>query len=110
METQTTSLIEAYEQKLMGIAHRLPPERVSQVIDFAQFLEFQITRTDNDERLDEDESEEEIAVENARWDALLATDASQRLLEKMADEAWAEIQAGHARPMVFTADEEIAPG
>ncbi len=47
---------------------------------------------------------------DARWDALLATDESQRLLEKMADEAWAEIQAGLARPMIFTEDGEIAPG
>jgi len=40
----------------------------------------------------------------------LVTDEPQRLLEKMADEASAEIQAGRARPMVFTEDEEIAPG
>ena len=55
-------------------------------------------------------SKAEISAENTRWDALLATDESQRLLEKMADEALAEIQAGHARPMVFTEDGEIAPG
>ena len=32
------------------------------------------------------------------------------MLEQMADEAWTEIQAGQARPMVFTEDGEIAPG
>jgi len=47
---------------------------------------------------------------DARWDALLETEESQRLLEKMADEALAEIQAGLARPMIFTEDGEIAPG
>jgi hypothetical protein len=106
METQVT--LQEYEKKLIAIVRRLPLERVFQVIDFAQFLEFQTTKTY--ELLDEDESEEEIAAENARWDALLATDESQRLLERMADEAWAEIQAGHAVPMVFTEDGEIAPG
>jgi len=98
METQTVSKPVTYEQKLIGIRRRLPPERVSQVIDFAQFLEFQITTTGEGVQ-DEDVSEEEILAENAQWDALLATDESQHLLEKMADEALAEIQAGHARPM-----------
>lgn len=110
METKLAFQREEYEQKLIGIVRRLPPERVSEVIDFAQFLELQITKTYDDYLLDEDESREEIAIENAQWDALLATDESQRLLEKMADEALADIQAGRARPMVFTEDGEIAPG
>jgi len=108
METQIISKHLEYEQKLIGIIRRLPPERVSQVIDFAQFLELQITKA-YDEILD-DVNEEEIAAENAQWDVLLATDESQRLLEKMADEALAEIQVGKARPMVFTENGEIAPG
>ena len=108
METQTISKHLEYEQKLIGIIRKLPLERVSQVIDFAQFLEFQITKAH--EEIPDDVNEEEIAAENAQWDALLATDESQRLLEKMADEAVAEIQAGKARPMVFTEDGEIAPG
>ncbi len=108
METQTVSKHVKYEQKLIGIIRRLPPERVSQVIDFAQFLEFQITKTY--EEIIDDVNEEEIVAENTQWDALLATDKSQRLLEKMADEALVEIQAGKARPMVFTEDGEIAPG
>ncbi len=108
METQMVSSTVAYERKLIGILRRLPPERVSEVVDFAQFLESQIKP---DERaLDEDVSEEHIAADNARWDALLATDASQRLLEKMADETLAEIQAGRTRPMTFTEDGDIAPG
>jgi len=109
MEMQTTSQIKEYEQRLLEIVRRLPRERVSQVIDFAHFLEFQITKTYDDALLDEGESEEGIAVENAQWDALLATDESQRLLEKMADEALADIQAGCAKPMVFTEEGEIAP-
>lgn len=78
METQTTFPV-TYEQKLVGIIRRLPPERVSEVIDFAQFLEFQTIQT-FEEMPDEGASEEEISAENARWDALLATDESQHLL------------------------------
>ena len=110
MEMQTTFQGKEYEQRLLEIVRKLPSERISQVIDFAQFLESQGTKTYDEDLLDEGESEEGIAVENARWDALLATDESQRLLEEMADEALADIQAGHVRPMVFTEDGEIAPG
>jgi hypothetical protein len=110
MEMQTDLQTMAYEQRLIKIVRKLPPERVLEVIDFARFLEFQTTSAHGEPVLDEDEGDEEIALENARWDALLATDESQRMLEKMADEAWAEIQAGHARPMAFAEDGEIVPG
>jgi len=109
MEKKLAFQTEEHERKLVEIVRRLPPERVSQVIDFAQFLELQITKTYDDYLLEDGESEE-VAIENARWDALLATDESQRLLEKMADEALADIRAGCAKPMVFTEDGEIAPG
>ena len=38
--------------------------------------------------------DQEYTEDDARWDALLATEESQRLLEKLADEALAEIEAG----------------
>ena len=49
-------------------------------------------------------------TDDARWDALLASDESQNLLDQLADEVLAEIQAGQSRPMIFTEDGEIAPG
>ena len=58
----------------------------------------------------DDETEEEIAADEARWDALFATEESQRFLEKMADVVRAEIAAGLTRPMVFTENGEIVPG
>ena len=48
-------------------------------------------------------------IDDARWNALLVTEESQRLLEKMADEALSEIEAGQARPIVFAEDGEIGP-
>lgn len=49
-----------------------------------------------------DESMDEIEADNVRWDALLATDESQALLERLADHALAELRAGKTRPTVFT--------
>lgn len=102
--SQTTS----YEQQLFSVIKRLPPHCVSQVIDFAKFLEFQLIGNKNDSLTDE--TEEEITEHDTRWDELLATDESQRLLEKMADEALADIHAGRARPIAFTDDGRICPG
>lgn len=93
---------EEYERALIQIVRKLPPERVSEVLDFAQFLEFQVAKTG--------EGDQQYTEDDARWDALLATEESQRLLEKMADEALSEIEAGQARPIVSAEDGEIAPG
>ena len=93
------------EEQLIRIVRKLPPDRIAQVIDFAQFLEYQATGAVDDAVLEED-----TAIEIARWEILLATEESQRLLETMADEAWAEIQAGLATPIVFTNNGEIDPG
>ncbi len=104
MKRNTAAEPSKYEKQLLRIVHRLPPDRVAQVIDFAAFLESRLkTKTEEIE----DENEEAIAAENARWDALLATDESQRLLEKLADQAEQDIKAGKAREMKFTEDGEI---
>lgn len=46
----------------------------------------------------------EIKVDEARWDAFLATDESQALLERLADEALAEFCTGQTMPMAFNDD------
>ena len=92
---------EEHEKALLQIVRRLPPGRVSEVLDFAQFLEFQTAKAG--------EEDTECMEDDARWDALLATEESQRLLEKLADEALAEIEAGQGRPMAFAEDGEILP-
>ena len=43
MDIQTTLQPAVYEQKLIRIVHRLPHKRVLQLLDFAQFLELQIS-------------------------------------------------------------------
>lgn len=58
----------------------------------------------------QDESIDEIEADNVRWDALLATEESQALLEQLADEALAEYRAGKTKPMAFTDDGRLVPG
>ncbi len=52
----------------------------------------------------------EIEADNARWDALVATDESQVLLEELADKALAEHQAGKTQAMTFDDEGRIVPG
>ncbi len=94
-----------HERTLIKIARVLPPNRVEQLIDFARFLEAQILS----EKLFQEESTAEIEADNARWDALLARDEAQVLLEKLADEARAEHRAGKIRLMAFDDEGRIVP-
>jgi len=106
METQTALQLSAYEQTLINILRTLPVERVAQILDYARYIQSQ-TRADLG-FLDEDETEEEILADEARWDAQFA--ATQDGLKKMAEKVRADIRAGRTLPMVFTKDGGIAPG
>ncbi|MDY0094814.1 MAG: hypothetical protein RBT80_19135 [Candidatus Vecturithrix sp.] len=64
------------ERQLLDIVRRLPRDLVSQVINFAQFLEFQQAKTYQEPQ----EQAEHVAEGNAKWDTLLASDDAQRLL------------------------------
>lgn len=93
------------ERTLIKIMRALPPNRAAQLVDFARFLEAQILS----EELIQEEDMAEIEADDARWDALLATDEAQTLLENLADEALAEYRAGKTRPMKFRKG-RIVPG
>lgn len=97
---------ETAEQTLTDIARRLPPNRLVQLVDFAGFLEAQVLV----EELAENGDEVDIEAENAKWDALLATEEAQDVLDKLADEALEEHRAGRTRPMRFTGEGHIVPG
>ena len=104
--TIDTTVRQNYEQTLVEIARSLPPNRVVQLVDFARFLEAQLL---SDELAKEDDVAETEA-DNARWDALLATDKSQALLEQLAGEALAEHRAGKTKPLAFNSEGRIVPG
>jgi hypothetical protein len=109
---QTTA---EYEQKLIEVVRRLPPERVSQVIDFAQFLEFQTTNAYGDDLPDVDESEEETGAEEEtraseeKWDELFAKPEAKRVMREMAREALEDYRAGRTTDITITEDGRLAP-
>jgi len=87
--------IDEYEDKLVGIVRRLPPERVIQLVDFARFLEA--------------ESEEEIEASQANWDKVLVKPEARRKLRDMAREALDDYHAGQATDINATEDGRLAP-
>jgi hypothetical protein len=87
--------IDEYEDKLVGIVRRLPPERVIQLVDFARFLEA--------------ESEEEIEASQANWDKVLVKPEAKRKLRDMAREALDDYHAGQATDINVTEDGRLAP-
>ena len=99
-------VVQNHERTLVKIVRTLPPKRAEQLVDFARFLEAQILA----EELIQEEEMAEVEADNARWDALLATDEAQTLLEKLAEEALAEHQAGKTKPMSVNTQGRIVPG
>jgi len=95
MKQNLTVKIDEYEDRLVGIVRRLPPERVIQLVDFARFLEA--------------ESEEEIEASQAHWDELLDEPGAKRKLRDMAREALEDYQSGQATDIKVTEDEGLAP-
>jgi hypothetical protein len=87
--------IDEYEDKLVGIVRRLPPERVIQLVDFARFLEA--------------ESEEEIEASQANWDKVLVKPEAKRKLRDMAREALDDYHTGQATDINVTEDGRLAP-
>ncbi|MFO7540899.1 MAG: hypothetical protein R6X32_22895 [Chloroflexota bacterium] len=103
MTMQTVS--DTHEQTLLAIVRSLPVEQVKQVLDFARYIQIQ---TLDDFDFAEGATSEDVAADEARWDAQFA--ATQDGLKKMAASVRAEIQAGRSQPMHFTKDGKIAPG
>ncbi len=87
----TTFRSSSDEQILIEIMRRLPPERASELVDFARFLEFQTT-----ERYEDwlEETEEQVRASEEEWDQLLARPDAQRALRDLAREAHEDYQAG----------------
>jgi hypothetical protein len=104
VKVKTALQSSAYEQALINIVRTLPVERVVQILDYARYVQSQTIEDFG--FLDDDETEEEILADEARWDAQFA--ATQDDLKKMADKVRAEIRAGRTMPMVFTKDGKLA--
>ena len=92
MESSSNSPTKTTEQRLLEVVRRLPPDRVAQVLDFAEFLASKRKPQNGSDVLDTEARTAKATTGDARWDALLASDESQRLLERMADEVEARIE------------------
>lgn len=101
---EQTATAKKDEQKIIAIMRHLPPERKAQMLAFARFLAFETFQT-----ADPDFLEDAYTEADAKWDEMLASKEGQRVLEKLADEALAEIRAGKATEIVLTEEGEIAP-
>ncbi|MEZ4863146.1 MAG: hypothetical protein R3C14_17645 [Caldilineaceae bacterium] len=111
MKEQAAAESSSQERQLVALLRKLPPERSAQVFAFARFVAYETFKTDELELFDVDEFLEDADTENdAKWEAIFASDEGQTALDRLADEALAEIHAGKAKPMIFTASGEITPG
>lgn len=107
MQTQTERQPFGYERAILAILRHLPPEGGRQLLTYARFLAFENFQTTELDFLEDELDETE---NDARWDALLASDDGQNALDHLADEALASIRAGESSAILFTADGEIAAG
>lgn len=99
--TPITTPQRSSEQQLLAIARKLPAERLTHLIAFARFLEYELT---------EDQEVVSYTAADARWDELLASPEGQQTLLKLAREAEEEYEAGQTTEIILTDDDRLAPG
>ncbi len=97
----TTTPQRSTEQQLLTIARRLPAERLTHLIAFARFLEYELTEVGETVS---------YTAADARWDELLASPEGQQTLLKLAREAEEEYEAGQTTEIILTDDDRLAPG
>ena len=91
-----------HEQTVLRIMRRLPPERVAELVDFANFLSALADKDHNETERDESAGDE-------RWESLLAQPESKTLLRNMAREAAEDYRAGRTTDISVTKDGRLSP-
>jgi len=92
------------EQMLINIVRTLPPERASQLIDFARFLQSLAIKSCKPAVL-----EEEKSSGDEKWEQLLAKPEAQQAMIEMAHKARADHAAGRTTEIAVTEDGRLAP-
>ncbi len=95
-----------YEKKLLAIMRQLPPKRVEQLVDFADFLQ---SRTKTDDQWLEENDAERSAAANEQWDALFASEEGQNLLDSLVEQAKVDIKAGRVYGIKIIEEGELSP-
>lgn len=110
MKAQTSFPYTTIEEAVIKIMRKLPPERVSELVDFARFLEFRATEYDEDWVEAQSEEVNQAETTEQRWGELLAQPEAKRLMRQMAREAREDYHAGRSTEIVETQDGRLAPG
>lgn len=87
METQTAP---THQQRLIRVVQTLPTERVLRVVEFAEFLQWQLNKSQTNSFLYQESDEER--KDEAQWDKQFA--GSLDVLQQLADKALADHRAG----------------
>ncbi len=101
---EITNTSSAYERTVIGIMRRLPPEQVTQLVNFAHFLELQTT-----EMYREWLEEESPSTGEEKWEELFADPEAKQVMREMAREAREEYKAGQTISIEITEDGRLAP-
>ncbi len=112
MNTQVSTVFQLsqYEQAVINIMHRLPPERVLQLVDFARFLELQATQKSLSLQKEEGMGTViENRADEEKWDEVLAHPGAKQVMRAMAQEARGDYHAGRATDITVTEDGNLAP-
>ncbi len=105
MTTEPEFQTAEHEKTIISIMRRLPSERLSALIEFARFLEFQAKQSAPEIS---DEGTEPIEGD-AKWDALLAKPKATLLLREMAQAARTEYAAGETTEINVGEDGRLKP-
>ncbi len=97
------------EQTVIRIMRKLSPERVSDLVDYARFLEFRATERYQDWLEAAREQDDPSGAADQRWEELLARPAARQLMRQMAQEAREDYLAGRTTEIVETEDGQLAP-
>jgi hypothetical protein len=104
MGKHTDVQFSAYEEAVISIMRRLPPEQVAQLVNFAYFLELQTTQ-EYKKWLKEESPE----AGEEKWEKLFAEPEARRVMREMARKAREEYRAGRTTDIEITKDGRLAP-
>ncbi len=108
MNTEILSPLTRDEQKLIDIIRCLPTECVSQLIEFAKFLNFKRTYGNDENEVGRIVEPQEEGKEDL-WDNLLTQPAAKNRLRELAQEALADERNGRTTEIIVTKDGRLAP-
>ena len=104
MIKNTNLQISPYEERVIGIMRRLPREGVTQLVNFAHFLELQTTQ-----EYKKWVKEENHETGDERWERLFAKPESKHVMRKMALEARQDYHTGDTTDIETTEDGRLKP-